>query len=236
MIESKLIDFNPTNLIKGGISSINKYFSSLSVGGGLSDSLFGKNKTMLVPVGTENETPYGDDTILQRLFSEPETSFLELDATTEMSSSYTKKAMSHAAESNEVFIDSIVREPVQLNITCFLELEQVNKMESMFEPNILVYVINYKEFAGMSRSIEFTDEATMYSILAMTITDSGYKNCVKCELRLMEVMTYDIIVEGVVDGTPKNTNKKTAVTDVKHGKEVRAKPWFSADGIMGRLF
>ena len=192
------------------ITSVSKYFSTLSV-----DSIFGDSKVSLI-------IPRDYDDVGSTAFEDSERDnveyVLELDATESISVNNSKRSLKHESESNSVFVDGVKVNPTRVTIVCHIDQTKLGLLEKFSKPNIYMHLLHTKPMGGSVQEIGYYADAKMYHILTFVTTDIGYKNTVKVQIELEEILLYKIGItsrtrvrqtNGVSgDGTSKTTNLK----------------------------
>lgn len=190
------------------ITGVQKYFSTLSV-----DSIFGDSKVSLILAESggiysgRQVSIFRDD----ELFSE---NVLELDATESVTVNTSKRTLKHESESHQVFIDGTKVDPTRITVVAHIDSTKMGVLEKFSQPNAWMYFLHTKSMGGSIPELGYYTDAKLYHILTVVSTDIGYKNTIKVQIELEEVLLYErqIASKYKVKQTNKVSGDGTAVS------------------------
>ncbi|MGL5713870.1 MAG: hypothetical protein ACRCX2_12680 [Paraclostridium sp.] len=207
------------------ISSVSKYFTSLSV-----DSIWGYKKVSLM-TADDNMVPTGY--------------MLTIDATSNANVTISKSVMQHSSESKKVYMDGTKINPVKMSIAGHIETAKLLELQELASNDIWMYVSMTKDMGGsylsmspssqkqtgrITEQLGLTDnsatqlyaDSKLYTITNLTINDDGFINTVSIVIDLMEVVIFDYGIQykfGVKQNKGKGKTQSTSL-----GKEEIKEP------------
>lgn len=179
-------------IVNSLISSVTKYFSTLTVG-----SMFGHKKVSLI-VADDNKRPTN--------------TILEIDATQDVGLTKTKTPINIPAESKRVYMDGAMIKPDVISISGDIDKNKLLSIQKLCDEDIWLYVLHSKSMGGSVSDVAYHSDAKLYTIVSLAIHDTGFKNSVSVNINLSEVITYDYDVSykyGIKQTNPVSGNGKS---------------------------
>jgi len=162
-------------IVKSLLTSVTKYFSSLSV-----PSYMGHDKTFLI-VADDNKKQ--TDKVM------------ELDATTHTELTYTALPVSVPTETKKAYIDGALEQSLTLSISGSIDKTKLLDLQKMANVQNWFYILYSKDMGGTIAKKGYYSNSKLYFIKNLTISDSGFFNSVDVSINLQEVVLYSSQVE-----------------------------------------
>ncbi len=123
-----------------------------------------------------------------------------------------------STESRKVFLDSNIKNPVTISINGYFENTKMKDLQRLSEPDMWMYVVNYKNFDGVANRINFKQigkDYKLFYITSLTITDLEYSNMFQAQIELKEALIFEpVTIYTIYDSKIVQTNTVTGNSTV----------------------